>query len=109
MKQEESQPKKKISPIPVYELTQAPTFKNKVEPKYPESAKSEGIQGTVQLEVLIDEKGRVRKVRVLKSPGHDLDKAAIAALSKSTFNPGYMGGKAVPVKIKIPYRFVLDG
>lgn len=100
--------KKPIKPVPVYELSKAPKFKKKIEPKYPAAAKRDGIEGTVQLEVLIDEQGRVRKIRVLKSPGHGLDRAAIAAVSKSRFHPGFVNGKAVPVKIKIPYRFVLD-
>ncbi|MCP4676328.1 MAG: energy transducer TonB [Deltaproteobacteria bacterium] len=100
--------KKKIKPVPVYELSKAPTFKKKIEPKYPDKARRDGIEGTVQLEILIDENGRVRKVKVLKSPGHGLERAAIAAVSKSKFHPGVINGKAVPVKIKIPYRFVLD-
>ncbi len=102
-------PKKKpLKPVPVYELSRAPTFKKKIEPKYPDQARRNGIEGTVQLEILIDENGRVRRVKVLKSPGHGLERAAIAALSKSKFNPGVINGRAVPVKIKIPYRFVLD-
>ena len=102
--------KKKVplKPVPVYELSRAPSFKNKIEPKYPEQARKAGIEGVVQLETLIDEDGRVRKIKVLKSPGHGLEKAAILALSKSRFHPGVVNGKPVPVKIKIPYRFVLD-
>ena len=101
--------KKRIpKPVPVYELSRAPTFKRKIEPIYPEQARRAGIEGVVQLETLIDENGRVRKIKVLKSPGHGLEKAAISALSKSQFHPGLVGGKPVPVKIKIPYRFVLD-
>ena len=94
--------------MPVFELTKAPSFRKKIEPKYPEEARRKEIEGVVQLEVFIDARGKVRKVRVLKTPGHGLDRAAIAALSKSSFNPGMMGKKAVPVKITIPYRFVLD-
>ncbi len=100
--------KKRPKPVPVYELSKAPSFKKKIEPKYPEEARRAGVEGTVQLEVLIDEKGKVQKIRVLKNPGFGLDRAAIAAASKSRFHPGIVGGKAVPVKIKIPYRFVLD-
>ncbi len=103
------QPAKKttIKPVPVYQLSKAPTFKTKIEPKYPDQARRDGIEGTVQLEILIDKNGRVRKVKVLKSPGGGLERAAIAAVSRSKFNPGIINGKAVPVKIKIPYRFVL--
>ncbi len=101
-------PPKKIQPVPAYALSKTPSFERKVEPVYPEDARRAGIEGTVRLEVTIDAKGRVKKVRVLKSPGHGLDKAAIAAVTKSKFNPGQINGKAVPVKIQIPYRFVLD-
>ncbi|MDJ0765857.1 MAG: TonB family protein [Myxococcota bacterium] len=100
--------KKSIVPIPVYELSQVPTFKSRVEPQYPDQARRDGIEGTVQLEILIDENGRVRKVKVIKTPGYGLEKAAIVAVSKSRFNPGVINGKAVPVKIKIPYKFMLD-
>ncbi|MCP4602460.1 MAG: energy transducer TonB [Proteobacteria bacterium] len=100
--------KKPLKPVPVYELSEAPTFKNKVKAKYPDQARRDGIEGTVQLEILIDENGRVRKVKVLRSPGHGLERAAIAAVSKSRFHPGVINGKAVPVKIKIPYNFVID-
>ncbi len=103
-----SKPKKSMKPVPVYKLTKAPSFKKKIKPKYPEQARQAGVEGTVQLEVLIDEKGKVCKVRVLKPLGHGLDRAAISAVSKSVFHPGIVSGKAVPVKIKIPYKFVLD-
>lgn len=97
-----------LIPVPVYELSSTPTFKTKIEPVYPDNARKAEIEGVVQLEVLIDARGRVRKVKVIKTPGYGLEKAAISALSRSKFNPGKVNGKPVPVKIKIPYRFVLD-
>jgi len=106
---EKKEKPKRPEPVPVYELTKTPSFRNKVEPVYPEEARRAQVEGIVQLEVFIDEKGRVYRVRVLKSPGHGLEKAAIRALGKSSFSPGFMGDKAVPVRIRIPYRFVLDG
>ncbi len=101
-------PKPALEPVPVYRLTRAPTFETKVEPVYPEQARRAGIQGTVQLEIWLDERGRARKIRVLSSPGHGLDRAAIVAAARSRFTPGLINGKPVPVKITVPYRFVLD-
>jgi TonB family protein len=63
----------------------------------------------VLLEALIDAVGRVARVRVLRSPSPLLSKAAIAALRKSSLSPGRIGKQAVAVRMKIPYRFVLDG
>ncbi|MBN2343080.1 MAG: energy transducer TonB [Deltaproteobacteria bacterium] len=100
--------KERIAPVPVYQLSKAPTFKSKAEPSYPESAREAELEGVVVLEVLIDKNGRVVQVKVLKTPGGGLEGAAISAVRRSLFEPGIAGGKAVPVKIKIPYRFVLD-
>lgn len=96
-------------PVPVYELSQTPKFKTRVEPEYPPEAREKGVEGTVQLELLIDERGKVRKIRVLSKVGHGFEKAAVTAAIKSLFEPGRMNGRAVPVKIKVPYRFVLSG
>jgi len=97
-----------LRPVPAYRLTTAPSFKKKVEPLYPEEARRAGVEGTVQLEIWLDERGRVRKIRVLRSPGHGLDRAAVKAAALAVFRPGEIDGKPVPVKITIPYRFVLD-
>jgi periplasmic protein TonB len=103
---QKTEPKEK--PVPVYNLSRAPKFKTRVEPVYPAAARKAEVEGVVQLEVLIDRNGRVKDVKVLKTPGGGLDAAAVAALNKSRFEPGMMNGKPVPVKIKIPYRFILD-
>jgi len=103
-----SEKKREIRPVPAYELTVTPTFKIKVEPDFPEELRKAGVEGVVQLELLIGEEGRVLKIRVLQAPDRRLASAAIAAAKKSLFNPGMMGDRPVPVKIKIPYRFVLE-
>ncbi len=100
--------RKPAKAIPLYELTETPSFKKKVEPKYPDEVRRDGIEGTVQLEVSISSKGKVYKVKVLKAPNRKLAMAAIRAVKQSVFNPGRIGQKAVPVKLKIPYRFVLS-
>ena len=98
----------RLQPVPAYRLTTAPSFKKKVEPVYPDEARRAGIEGTVQLEIWLDARGRVRKIRVLRSPGHGLDQAAVKAAARALFRPGRINGKPVPVKITIPYHFVLD-
>ena len=101
--------RKPPKPVPNYTLTRSPSFELKVEPVYPEGERDRGVEGTVQLEVLIDARGAVRKVRVLKTPSRALAQAAVMALRKSRFAPGYVDLTPVAVKLKIPYRFVLNG
>lgn len=48
-------------------------------PLYPEAAMKKKISGTVWLNVLVDAKGSVKSVRVLKSDAEELNQAAIDA------------------------------
>ncbi len=46
---------KKIVPLPSYELSTLPIFKERIKPAYPESLKEEELEGEVVLTVIIDE------------------------------------------------------
>jgi protein TonB len=96
-------------PFSLEKLTRRPSFANKVEPGYPEAARERGAEGTVLLRVMLDQRGRVCRVSVVSSPDAALATAAIAALRRSKLTPGYIGRRAVPVVLRIPYRFVLEG
>ena len=94
-------------PVPLFKLTSLPRFVHKVEPAYPESMRALGKEATVKLELLIDRKGKVRQVTVLKSGGEAFDKAATEALLSSSFIPGNIEGQPVAVRMRIPIRFKL--
>ncbi|OGU18734.1 MAG: hypothetical protein A2059_00190 [Ignavibacteria bacterium GWA2_55_25] len=74
---------------------------------YPEIARRAGIQGTVYVEVFIDERGDVVKAIVKKGIGAGCDESAIAAVKKTKFRPGIQGGKPAKVRLAIPIRFRL--
>ena len=80
-----------------------------VKPRYPESARSEGIQGTTELKVLIGADGSVGQVLIAKSAGHfDLDRAAVEALKTWRFEPARRGREAVATWVIIPVQFKLE-
>jgi TonB family protein len=66
-------------------------------PSYPQSAKEQGIQGIVVVEVTVSEAGEVLSARVVQGTGSALDSAALAAAIKWEFLPTTLGG--VPVKV----------
>ncbi len=101
-------PKQKKKIVPAGKLTSMPSWKTSIKPIYTEQAREKEIEGVVLLEVLIDETGRVRKVKVLKKLGFGLDEAAIEAVRKSSFTPGMRDKTPVATKIQIPFRFVLE-
>ena len=57
-----------------------PEILRKVEPRYTELARRAGVQGTVIIEAIIDEKGNVTGQRILKSQPMGLDQAAMEAI-----------------------------
>ena len=79
-----------------------------IHPVYPAIAQAAGIEGTVRLNVLIDEKGRVRDVVVIKGvPNTGLDEAAMRAIRDTRFKPAQQRDRPVAVWIEIPINFRL--
>jgi TonB family protein len=70
----------------------------KVNPVYPEQAKREGIQGTVKLEVIINEEGFVYEVKGKQENNPILEQAAIPAVKRWRFSPLLMNGMPVAIK-----------
>lgn len=84
-----------------------PSVLSKVEPEYSEEARKAKWQGTVVLQLIVDEKGRPQNLKVTRSLGLGLDQKAIEAVEKWTFKPGMKDGKAVPVIATIEVNFRL--
>lgn len=74
---------------------------------YPPIALKQGIEGVVYLELFIDDKGRIRKINVLKDPGYGFAQAAIAAVDGLLCTPALVNGKPVAVRFRYPVRFSL--
>lgn len=94
--------------LSVFEVTTLPKFIIKVKPRYPWIAEKAGIEGTVILEVDIDETGKVVDARVIKEAGFGFDEAAIEAIKKCRFSPALRYGKPVPIRVRLPIRFELE-
>jgi len=85
----------------------APSVLSKVEPEYSEEARQTKWQGTVVLALVIDDQGRPRNFKVVRSPGLGLDQKAIETVEKWCFKPGVKDGKPVPVQATIDVNFRL--
>lgn len=76
--------------------------------QYPTLARESGIQGSVMMQFIITETGKVSDVKVIKGIGGGCDEEAIR-LTKMMPNwiPGRKNGKAVECMIEIPIKFQL--
>lgn len=76
--------------------------------KYPEYAVENGVRGRVQVAFVIDEKGKVRDVTVVKGVHPSLDNEAVRVIEASPdWKPGLLGGKAVRTRISLYVEFKL--
>ena len=77
-------------------------------PSYPRIAQIRGYQGIVVLRVLVNTKGTVSKLNILKSSGYwILDKSALTTVKDWKFEPGKDGSRKVDMWVEQPIRFQL--
>ncbi|MGY5452357.1 TonB family protein [Agarivorans sp. MS3-6] len=78
-------------------------------PIYPRLAKKRGLEGTVLVEVWIDQKGQQTKQQISSSSGvKSLDKAALKAVQKWRFKALIVEGQAQASRALIPIKFKLS-
>lgn len=77
-------------------------------PKYPETARQEGWEGTVLLRVLVDREGMSKSIEVSRSSGFEtLDRAAMETVQSWRFRPAHYGERRVESWVRIPIVFSL--
>jgi TonB family protein len=94
------------TPVRVGNGVQAPRVIRNVKPEYSTEAMEARVEGTVRLQALVDEQGRVADARVLNSIPL-LDGQALAAARQWEFTPGLLNGQPVPVLIVMELHFTL--
>jgi TonB family protein len=77
----------------------------KVYAKYPDTAKAKKLEGTVRLNVLVDETGHVIDIKITKSAHPLLDDAVTKAYQQWTFQPATKQGIPVKVWISVAMSF----
>jgi protein TonB len=86
-----------------------PTGGYQVKPRYPDSARRRGVEGTVIIKAYVTEQGRVEQVQVERSAGHtDLDQAAVEAVGRWRFEPARQDRRPIAMWVSIPVKFMLN-
>jgi protein TonB len=84
-------------------------FNTCAKPEWPKSSLRNEETGTVTLQFLIAEDGRVADSKIQKSSGfRDLDKAAVTGISKCRFKPGMVDGKPEKAWMSMQYVWTLE-
>ncbi|MDP5292340.1 energy transducer TonB [Oceanimonas sp. CHS3-5] len=87
-----------------------PSFRTRPSPiAYPVQARRRGLEGTVIVEVWLDEQGKQTKRVLARSSGVQvLDKTALKAIARWRFSAYVENGQALAHRVQIPIRFKLD-
>ncbi|MBP6865280.1 MAG: energy transducer TonB [Candidatus Didemnitutus sp.] len=91
----------------VANLDQIPVARVQPAPNYPFEMKRAGISGTVTLEFIVDSKGDVVAVQIIRSSQREFEQPAIQAVQKWKFRAGRKGGRAVNTRCQIEIPFTL--
>lgn len=95
------------TPTEEYLVSEMPRVLSEVRPNYPKEAKERELEGTVVLDVLIDDQGKVRQVSVIEGESVFRNEALIA-MKKFLFKPARVDGKPVSVRIRYSLKFLLE-
>lgn len=88
-------------PIPL------PTRTHNVPPEYPASARSQRIEGTIEIDILVNAVGVVEETRIIKGIPQ-LNDAALTAVRQWRYSPTVINGVAMPVRLIVKVAFVLN-
>ncbi len=87
---------------------EAPHLITKVQPVYPEAARSAGVSGAVILHAIISKDGKPLSLRVMNSQvDPDLARSAVEAVSQWRYTPTLLNGEPIEVDTTITVNFSL--
>lgn len=95
------------SVISVNSLDRTPMVRAQETPRYPDSAKKEGLTGTVDVEFIVGPAGDVRNVQILSATNPVFEEPTRRAISKWRFEPGRKDGQVVSFRMRQPITFSL--
>jgi protein TonB len=90
----------------VYQVSDLTVVKQ-VSPTYPRLAARRSLEGWVEVEFTVTERGEVRDAKVRRSSSELFDKSALAAINRWEFAPLMENGRPVPIRVAL--RFAFDG
>jgi len=77
--------------------------------KYPSIARENSIEGTVVVSFVVDKKGEIQNLEIVRDIGAGCGKEVIKAMNKlGKFYPGKHNGRPVSVIYKLPVKFKLQ-
>ncbi len=77
-------------------------------PIYPLELRKSGLSGTVRVEFIVNQRGKVVQAKAVEATHPAMAREAEAAILKAEFRPATRNGKAITVKLRIPVTFAVE-
>jgi TonB family protein len=87
------------------DLDTPPVPRSRRPPRFPVSVPAAVVKGEAIVEFIIDEEGRARLPRIVSSSEAAFGYAAVQAVAAWRYEPPTRGGRAVAVRVGIPFNF----
>ncbi len=91
------------------QVDRVPMASSRLNPTYPYTARRRGIEGTVQVRFLVDEKGRVQHLEITGAkPRGVFEESVLRSVPRWRFRPGRKDGQAVATWVETTINFKLE-
>jgi protein TonB len=100
-----------VEDMPTFQGGTIENFRNYIQQtvKYPALAMENSISGTVYVSFVVNRRGEVSNINIVRGVDPSLDEAVISALKTAPkWEPGKQRGKPVNVSFSIPVKFILQ-
>lgn len=100
-----------VEDMPTFQGGTIENFRNYIQNtvKYPQLAMENSISGTVYVSFVVNRRGEVASINIVRGVDPSLDEAVINALKLAPkWEPGKQRGKPVNVSFSIPVKFILQ-
>ena len=90
-----------------YSFDTPPVLKTYPTPEYPDAARKAGLEGKVNVRVLVSTEGTVMETKVLDATDDTFVEAATSAMAQCRFEPALKQGKPTRAMVIVPVQFSL--
>lgn len=99
-----------VNPTPPAPQHKDPLVLVRCQPDYPEAEREEGIEGTVQILVVVGKGGKAKEIRIASSSGSpNLDQTAVRSVRECwRFSPAFQNGQEVESRLTFPITFQIS-
>jgi TonB family protein len=103
-------PSAKLEELPAENSTEAKNFRpplpyKRIKPEFTQLANLYSVEATVEIEVEIDENGKILKTEIARWAGFGLDESVTETINKMQWRAASRNGKNLPLRVLLRYNF----